>query len=64
MVLCEWCGDENVTPKDVYFAEMKNGKPLVYRFYLCNICNLEFKELLDEDDPDYKGRLDNKGRRD
>lgn len=44
MVLCKWCGDENVTPQNVYCAKMTDGKPEVWRLYTCDICGLEFQE--------------------
>lgn len=49
MVLCEWCGDENVTPQDNYYAELCDGKPMVWRIFTCNICQLDFMINLDDE---------------
>lgn len=63
MVHCYYCGDENVTPLSSTFAEMRGNKPIVYRWYRCRICKLEFKEIMvDETERYNKARLDNQGR--
>ena len=65
MTLCEWCGDENVSPMDVYFAEKRGGVPVVYRKYMCDICNMEFlEEITDEVSTADRARLDNQRRSD
>jgi hypothetical protein len=42
MVLCKWCGDENVVAVSPLVAELKNNTVRIYRTYHCSICKLEF----------------------
>ncbi len=52
MILCKWCGDKDVSKIGPLFAEKdRTGIVSVYQFYVCNVCKLEFKhEVYDEED--------------